>query len=358
MIEDALAGNIDLIITKSISRFARNTVDTLTVIRQLKKADVAVWFEKEDINTLDAKGEFLITLMSSLAQEESRSISENCTWGQRKRYADGKATVPFQRFLGYDRGPQGEFVVNEKEARIVRAIYGMAVLGFSVGKIKNKLNDLTIPSPAKKMWGIKTIYGILSNEKYKGDALLQKTFTVDYLTKKTKKNEGELPKYYVEDHHQGLVSREVFDYVQQLSIIQKGRSNRTHEFSDKLVCEVCGDYFTRRTWHATSENSKDSHNREEVWQCKKLTKCKTPHVYDKRLMMGIEEAIRWKVKQSRELAELVGTDEVLINLIDAAIVIESILVKKDRTLLFHFLDGDEHIFELGWWTPKKFKDTR
>ena len=136
MVADALDGKIDLIVTKSVSRFARNTVDSLTTVRQLKEKGVEIYFEKENIWTLDSKGELLITIMSSLAQEESRSISENCTWGQRKRFADGKVTVPFKRFLGYDRGPDGNLVLNPEEAVIVRRIYSMFLQGIIYAQIK------------------------------------------------------------------------------------------------------------------------------------------------------------------------------------------------------------------------------
>ena len=136
MIEDALAGKIDLIITKSVSRFARNTVDSLTTVRELKEKGVEIYFEKENIWTLDAKGELLITIMSSLAQEESRSISENTTWGKRKSFADGKASVSFTRFLGYDRGPNGEFVINKEQAVTVRYIYKRFLEGLSTYQIE------------------------------------------------------------------------------------------------------------------------------------------------------------------------------------------------------------------------------
>lgn len=139
LVKDALDGNIDLIVTKSISRFARNTVDTICTIRKLKREGIGVFFQKENINTLDSKSEFVLTLMSSFAQEESRSISENCTWGQRKRFADGKVTIPFARFLGYDRGENGELIVNEKEARIVEYIYSLFILGFTFSEIKSAL---------------------------------------------------------------------------------------------------------------------------------------------------------------------------------------------------------------------------
>ncbi|MFK4912458.1 recombinase family protein [Lactococcus petauri] len=188
MIEKVEKGEIDFIITKSISRFARNTVDTLTTIRKLKTLGVGIWFEKENVNTLDSKGEFIITLMSSLAQDESRSISENVTWGQRKRFSDGKATMPFSRCLGYDRGPNGEFVINQEQAKVVKAMFAMAVLGMTTAEIKKKLNEMKIPTASGNKWDVTSgIKNMLLNEKYVGDALLQKSFTVDYLSKK---NEG------------------------------------------------------------------------------------------------------------------------------------------------------------------------
>ena len=184
MVADALAGKIDLIVTKSVSRFARNTVDSLTTIRQLKEHGTECYFEKENIWTFDSKGELLITIMSSLAQEESRSISENCTWGQRKRMADGKVSVPFSRFLGYDRGENGELVVNPEQAEIVKRIYTEFLQGATPHTIAAGLTADSIRSPGgKDRWNPKTVQSILQNEKYKGDALLQKCFTEDFLTK-------------------------------------------------------------------------------------------------------------------------------------------------------------------------------
>ena len=194
MIADALDGKIDLIITKSVSRFARNTVDSLTTVRKLKEKNVEVYFEKENIYTLDSKGELLITIMSSLAQEESRSISENVTWGHRKRFADGKVSLPYKRFLGYRKGADGLPEIVPEEAEIVRQIYKQFLEGKSYYAIAKNLTDRGIPTPAgKEQWHIRTIGSILTNEKYKGSALLQKKFTVDFLTKKTKVNEGEVP---------------------------------------------------------------------------------------------------------------------------------------------------------------------
>ena len=150
MVDDALDGKIDLIVTKSVSRFARNTVDSLTTIRTLKDKGVEVYFEKENIWTFDGKGELMLTIMSSLAQEESRSISENCTWGQRKRFADGKVTVPFKRFLGYDRGPDGNLVLNKDEAVIIRRIYSMFLQGMTPHGIAARLTADGIKSPGGK----------------------------------------------------------------------------------------------------------------------------------------------------------------------------------------------------------------
>ncbi|MBR1443938.1 MAG: recombinase family protein, partial [Firmicutes bacterium] len=202
MIADALNGKIDLIITKSVSRFARNTVDSLTTIRKLKEHNIECYFEKENIWTFDGKGELLLTIMSSLAQEESRSISENVTWGQRKRFADGKVSFAYSRVLGFDKGENGQIIVNQEEAETVKLIFKLFLEGMTPHTISMKLTEMGIKSPGgKDKWNQGTIRRMLSNEKYKGDALLQKAFTVDFLSKKQKKNEGEVPQYYVEGNH-------------------------------------------------------------------------------------------------------------------------------------------------------------
>ena len=206
MIRDALAGKIDLIVTKSVSRFARNTVDSLTTIRKLKEAGCECFFQKENIMTFDSKGELLITIMSSLAQEESRSISENVTWGQRKRFSDGKVSIPYGQFLGYRKGADGLPEIVPEDAEVVRRIYRELLQGKSTNAIAAMLTEEGIPTPGKKtVWQRATVESILRNEKYKGSALLQKSFTVDFLTKKTKVNEGEVPQYYVEDSHPAII---------------------------------------------------------------------------------------------------------------------------------------------------------
>lgn len=198
MVEAALAGRIDLIITKSVSRFARNTVDSLTTIRKLKEHGTEVFFEKEAIWTFDSKGEMLLTILSSLSQEESRSISENVRWGQRKKFSDGRFSMPYSSFLGYDRGPDGTMVINEKQAELVRRIFRMYLQGFSPREIAKTLTEEGIKTiRGKDVWNPSSITGILQNEKYKGDALLQKTYTRDFLSKKRKTNRGEVQQYYV-----------------------------------------------------------------------------------------------------------------------------------------------------------------
>lgn len=293
MIADALDGKIDLIVTKSVSRFARNTVDSLTTIRQLKEAGVEVYFEKENIWTLDGKGELLLTIMSSLAQEESRSISENCTWGQRKRFADGKISVPFQRFLGYDRGADGNLVVNREQAVIVKRIYSLFLQGMTYHGIADTLTKDGIPTPGgKKKWSISTVKSILSNEKYKGDALLQKSYTVDFLTKKTKVNEGEIPQYYVEDNHEAIIDPEVFEMVQR-EMAKRGKGKKyhsgVHAFSTKIKCGECGSWYGSKVWHSNSKY------RKTIWQCNHKfdgdCRCQTPHLTDEEIQLYFLSAV-------------------------------------------------------------------
>ena len=292
MVQDALDGKIDLILTKSVSRFARNTVDTLTTVRQLKEKGVEVYFEKENIYTLDSKGELLITIMSSLAQEESRSISENVTWGQRKRFADGKVNMPYKRFLGYAKGEDGTPKIVESEAEIVRLIYKLFLQGKTQNFIARYLTAKGIPTPGKKKkWNVSTVLSILQNEKYKGDAVLQKRFTVDFLTKTTKVNEGEVPQYYVENSHPAIIEPEVFDMV-QAEIKRRKPIGRQQSgvgcFSGKIICGECGGFYGSKVWHSTSKY------RRTVWQCnnkfKNETHCKTPHLSEEVLQRIFVEA--------------------------------------------------------------------
>ena len=269
MIADALSGRIDLSVTKSVSRFARNTVDSLTTVRKLKDKGVEVFFEKENIWTLDSKGELLSTIMSSLAQEESRSISENVTWGQRKRFADGKVNMPFKNFLGYDRGSDDSPVINPEQAETVRRIYRQYLDGMSIPQIAASLDADGILTPRRKHnWSHTTIQSILTNEKYKGDALLQKSFTVDFLTKEIKPNHGEVPQYYVTGSHPAIIDPETWELT-QAELTDRGTGRRERTFTGKVYCAHCGAAYGSKTWHSTSKY------RAVIWQCNQ--KFAVPH---------------------------------------------------------------------------------
>ena len=265
MVNDALAGKIDLIITKSISRFARNTVDSLVTIRKLKEKRVECYFEKENIWTFDSKGELLITIMSSIAQEESRSISENVTWGHRKRMADGKILLPYANFLGYRKGADGLPEIVPEEAETVKYIYRSFIQGMTPNKIcKELMKRGILTAKGRSKWHSSTVLSILTNEKYRGSALLQKSFTVDFLTKKKKKNEGEVPQYYVEHSHEAIISPADFELV-QAEIARRKKLGMLYScggaFSSKIICGCCGSFFGSKVWHSTKKY------RKVIWQC-------------------------------------------------------------------------------------------
>ena len=303
MMQDALAGKIDLIITKSVSRFARNTVDTLTAIRRLKEHGVEVYFEEQNIYTLDGKGELLLTIMSSIAQEESRNISENVTWGIRKRFADGKVSMPYKRFMGYRRGEKGIPEIVEAEAKIVRGIFRRFLEGATSTMIAKELNGAGIPCPARKSqlgeeetgtekdkrkiarWSPSTVESILTNEKYKGDAILQKTYCTDYIQKTFVENDGsEIPKYYAQNSHPAIVSSEEFDLTQMEMEWRKslnGSYSGKSCFASRVVCGDCGAFYGSKVWHST-----DAYRR-VIWRCNGKyigeKKCTTPYVMQEEL---------------------------------------------------------------------------
>ena len=302
MIADALDEKIDLIITKSISRFARNTVDSLITVRKLKEKGIDIFFEKENIHTLDAKGELLITIMSSLAQEESRSISENVTWGQRKRFADGKVSLPYKRFLGYTKGSDGLPEIVPEEAVVVRLIYRLFLYGKTPSAIASYLTDEDIRTPSgKTVWRASVVESILTNEKYKGDALLQKKFTVDFLTKKQKVNEGEVPQYYVANSHPAIIEPELFDLVQYEMKRRKadGRwTSCTHPFSGKIFCGECGGVYGSKVWHSNTPY------RAVVWQCNEKHRgqhCTTTHFTEREMQSAFLAAFNQTLEERNEI---------------------------------------------------------
>lgn len=292
MVADGLAGKFDLLVTKSVSRFARNTVDSLTTVRKLKEVGCEIWFEEQNIYTLDSKGELLITIMSSLAQEESRSISENVTWGQRKRMSDGKVSLPYKQFLGYEKGEDGLPKVVPAEAEIVRLIFRLFMEGKTFSAIAKHLERRGIPSPAgKETWQTAVVRSILTNEKYKGHALLQKTYCTDFLTKKMVKNTGQVQQYYVENSHPAIIEPDEFDAV-QLEIERRKNLGRptssTSIFASRLVCSDCGGRFGKKVWGSYKG---DKTYRKEVWQCNDKYKrlgnpgkgCQTPHITEEEI---------------------------------------------------------------------------
>ena len=204
-----MAGKIDMIITKSISRFARNTLDCLKYIRELKEKNIPVFFEKENINTMDSKGEVLLTIMASLAQQESQSLSQNIKLGLQYRYQNGEVQVNHNRFLGYTKDEEGHLIIEPAEAEVVKRIYREYLEGGSLLQIARGLEaDGILTAAGKAKWRPETLKKILQNEKYIGDALLQKTYTVDFLSKKRVKNNGIVPQYYVENSHEPIIPRE------------------------------------------------------------------------------------------------------------------------------------------------------
>ena len=312
MVADAMAGKIDLILTKSISRFARNTVDTLTTIRKLKEKGVEVYFEKENIYTMDAKGEVMITIMSSLAQEESRSISENVTWGKHRSMEEGKVFMSYKSFLGYEKGEDGLPKIVEEEAAVVREIYRRFLGGNTVREIAGYLTGRGIPTPAgKKVWSVSTIMSILQNEKYKGDALLQKTYTADFLTKKVRKNNGELPQYYIENSHPAIISRETFDLVQKEIGRRRPARRQLHRsslFNAKIICGDCGGFYGRKVWHSGSKYEKS------VWRCNRKYDggfcCTTPNLdeneLEKAFVAAFNQFLKAKEKHAARLEKLLS----------------------------------------------------
>lgn len=280
MIADCEAGKIDLVITKSISRFARNTQDCLTYSRKLKNMGIGIFFEKENINTLDSTGELLFTILSSLAQDESRNISENCKWGIRSKFQKGIPHINTKRFMGYDKTEEGRLIINKKEAEVVRRIFREFLEGWNPEDIARGLNEDGIPGVSgEPKWVRATIIGMLTNEKYSGSALLQKWYTEDFLTKKLRRNDGEIDQYFVKDSHPAIIPQEEWSAV-QLEFERREAFCQEHHlkcygyradknpFVSKIICKNCGCAYGRKAWE----------NRElAYWKCK-VKGCRSENV--------------------------------------------------------------------------------
>lgn len=266
---------IDIVLTKSISRFARNTVDCLNYIRALRELGIAVIFEKENINTLEADSEILITMLGAFAQAESESISANVRWGKRQAMREGKTIIQYNRLYAYEKGEDGKPKIIQEQAEVVRSIYDQYLSGASLRMIKDRLEAAQIPNvTGGSQWTITAIRSILTNEKYCGDVLLQKTYISDCISRKVIRNTGQLPMYLVQNHHEGIVERKTFDAVQaEMARRSAGKSPSKknaptgmtsyaskYALSERLVCGECGTLYRRCTW------SKQGRKR-IVWRC-------------------------------------------------------------------------------------------
>ena len=263
MIRLCRQGKIDVILTKSLSRFARNTVDSLNYIRELRLLGIAVISEKENINTLTAESEMLITIMSCFAQAESESISKNVSWGVHQSFKNGNVPIQYKKLLGYKKGENDLPEIIPEEAEIVKEIFRSYLDGMSLRQIADSLNDRAVKTKHKQtIWQPEIVKSILVNEKYTGDALLQKTYITDCITKKTRKNNGELPMYLVKNHHEPIISRADFNRVQEemarrsakrviadkLTKGEQGKYSAKYALSELLICGECGTHYRRVTW--------------------------------------------------------------------------------------------------------------
>lgn len=275
MIEDCRKGKIDMVITKSVSRFSRNNLDCLLYVRELKERGIPILFEKEGINTLQVSSELLITLFSGLSQAESESISMNVKIGKRQSLKNGNVPFCYKSFLGYRKGADGKPEIVPEEAEIIKRIYSEYLAGASLLEIaKSLMADGVLTAKGKTKWTAKGILSILTNEKYKGDALLQKTYIADCISKRSKVNNGELPMYYVENNHPAIIERAVFDRVQEEvsrrnskrkvkevgTKTELGKYSGKYALTDLLFCGYCGTPYRRTTW---SKNGK----KKVVWRC-------------------------------------------------------------------------------------------
>ena len=325
MIRQCRQKKIDVILTKSISRFARNTVDCLHYIRLLKELGIAVIFEKENINTLESDSEILITLLGAFAQSESESISANVRWGKRQAMREGKVSIQYEKLYGFQRGEDRKPEIIPEQAKVVAEIYRRYLAGASYRMIQDWLREEQIPNKSGKLeWSIHGIRNILTNEKYCGDVLCQKTFTQDCISKKVVRNTGQLPMYLIQNHHEEIVDRKTFDAVQtemarrnagkspSKKTAPTGRTTYTSKYSlsERLVCGECGTLYRRCTW--TNRGKK-----RVVWRCVSRLDYGTkychesPSLDEKRLQKAILTALSSVMSQKDTLiGRITGAMEV------------------------------------------------
>lgn len=343
-------------------------------MRELKELGIGITFEKENIDSLDAKGEVLLTILSSLAQDESRSISENATWGIRKKFERGEVRVNTTKFMGYDKDENGKLIIVPEQAETVKIIYKKFLEGFSPESIARYLNENDICGwTGKANWYPSAIQKMLQNEKYKGDALLQKTFTVDFLTKKRSANDGQVNKYYVEDSHEAIIDKETWELVQLELARRKAfreehqlnfyiMQNKDNPFTSKVFCAECGSAFGRKNWTT-------SRGKRKVWQCnnrykvKGLIGCQNNHIDEGTLEKAVVMAVKllsenvdllhgkWnKILEENQLlekhysvllAKLINKDCWEYDSFEMCQVLDSILISEDGQITVRFLEGTE-----------------
>ena len=348
LLEDCRAGKINRIITKSVSRFARNTVTLLETVRELKDLGIGIYFEEQNIDTLSAEGELMLTVLASFAQEESLSASENVKWRIQNDFKQGILPLSIKHIYGYKRTADGGFEIVPSEAEYVRQIYKMFLDGMGILSIAKTMNDAGIPSNSHEKWTDKKIRYILSNEKYIGDLLLQKSFRSDHLTKRTIKNHGELPQYYVENNHEPIVTREMFEAVQvefnrrSKKYNKVSKSSDKYVFTGKIMCSVCGKKYRRKV--TTSR---------VIWMCSTFDKFGKKQCASKSIP---DETLR------SVSAEVLGTESLDEDLFEA--LVDKIIVPKPNSLLFIFKDG--RTVRKDWhdrsrresWTPEMKAEAR
>ena len=280
MLADCRAGKLDMIITKSISRFARNTVTLLETVRELKALGVDVYFEEQNIHSMSGDGELMLTILASYAQEESRSVSENCKWRIRTRYESGE-NVTWRFMFGY-RIHKGEAVIHPEEAAVVRWVFHSYLDGMGVAQIARVMRQLHVPSYWGGVWTPKRVLDMLKNEKYAGNSILQKKYVSDHLTKLEKINHGELPRYYAEGTHLPIVSEVVFLRVQELIEENRIRNGikkvppQRHIFTGMIVCDKCGKHYHRKATRS-----------EIAWNCATFLKLGKQHCHTKQIPESI-----------------------------------------------------------------------
>ncbi len=326
LLQDCENGKIDLVLTKSISRFARNTADLLNAVRLLRTKEIAVYFEKEHINTLDDTGEMLVTILASQAQEESRNLSENTRWGIARRFENGTPMVNHNRFMGYTKNEDGELVIVPEEAEVVRLIFRLYLEGMSISGICRHLeNEGILTVTGRKKWNEGTVNKMLSNEKYMGDALLQKTYTADFLTKKRLKNNGEVRQYYIKNDHDAIIPQELYYAVQ----LEKKRRAERHKptvtkrakekkkgysskyiLSNLLTCGECGQPYRRLTWTRNGE-------KRIVWRCASRAEHGTRYCQhsasldEEALQRAVMQAIR-RIARDAEFGSIMQNNIILV----------------------------------------------